>query len=169
MTDKKKEEQDSEAEAKATIDELEAALEVSSSSEKSANEQTRDSLLGGEVAFAGITLRPVTLSTLAMLEKLKSPLVSGDEQGDMMIEALIFVWIQSEDLDVVRAAILTSDMDSRISIEARALSLGDRLQVNDIQGLVDVVSKMLSESQVNKVEQIPDNDSKKHRAKSKNK
>ena len=105
------------------LNKLEEALEIGDSKQKDATEKTSEAMLGGEVEFAGLKLRPVTLSTLAMLEKVGSPLVSGEESGNMVIEALIFIWLQSEDLESVKAAVLTSDMDSRIVVEAKALEL----------------------------------------------
>tara|TARA_Y100000004_G_C8933276_1_gene420992 strand:- start:1120 stop:1593 length:474 start_codon:yes stop_codon:yes gene_type:complete len=150
------------------INELEKALAGDTEEAKKVDSAVKGANLGGETVFKGLKLRPVTLSTLAILEKLNSPLVTGEPNTNNVLEALIFIWVQSTDRKQVTAATLTSDLDSRINIEAEALSLGDRLSITDMQELVEVVTNMMSESQLTKVEAIPD-DSNKHAKKSKNK
>ncbi len=151
------------------LEDLEKLGEITNpETNKQRDEKVSDSLIGGTRTFKGLTLRPVTLSTLAMLEKLKSPLVTGEE-GDNVIEALIFLWIQSEEMKKVRAATLTSSIDSRMSVENAALELGDSIGITDMQEIVEVVSDMMNESQKTKVVQIPSDDHEQAQKQSKNK
>ena len=160
MTDKTKE-----------IEQLEKDLEdlgeITSVDNKDRDSSVSNALIGGQRNFKGLSLRPVTLSTLAILEKLKSPLVTGEE-GNNVIEALIFLWIQSEDISKVRAATLTSDIDSRMSIEGRALELGEKVGISDMSEIVELVTDMMNESQKTKVEGIPDENNTGAKKKSKN-
>jgi hypothetical protein len=103
------------------------------------------------------------------LEKLKSPLVTGEQAGNNVLEALIFLWIQSQDRKTVTAACLTSEIDSRINIEASALELGDELGLDDMEDLVEIVTSMMNESQATKVAAIPSDEGAQHKKKSKNK
>ena len=139
------------------IEDIDAVIRMAAGKEKSRHEDISNSLIGGATEFAGMTLRPVTLSSLAMLERIKSPLVTGeDEDIDMITEALIFLWMQSADPDSVRAAVLTSNIDSRITLEARALELGDNLSLSVMDVLVDTVTGMMNAAVGNKVETIPE-------------
>ena len=131
------------------IEDIDAVIRMAAGKEKSRHEDISNSLIGGATEFAGMTLRPVTLSSLAMLERIKSPLVTGTE-------ALIFLWMQSADPDSVRAAVLTSNIDSRITLEARALELGDNLSLSVMDVLVDTVTGMMNAAVGNKVETIPE-------------
>jgi len=140
-----------------SIADIDAVIKMANDKEQSRHDAISDSLMGGATEFAGMTLRPVTLSSLAMLERIKSPLVTGDEEGvDMITEALIFLWMQSADPDSVRAAVLTSNIDSRITLEARALELGDNLSLSVMDVLVDTVTSMMNAAVGNKVETIPE-------------
>jgi len=148
------------------LEELEALGGITNPNEER-DSAVKDSLINGIKLFKGLKLRPVTLSTLAILEKLKSPLVTGEE-GDNVIEALIFLWIQSEEISKVRAATLTSTLDSRISIENRALELGDKIEISDMNEIIDLVTDMMNESQQTKVQQVPNEDTEEATKKSKN-
>jgi len=142
-----------------SIEQFEKLIGKDAEQKEEANELTSSDMLGGTIKFNSLHLRPVTLSTLAMLEKLKSPLVTGEEEGaDMITEALVFMWLQSAPKNEVRAAVLSSKFDDRISIEAKALELGDDLGIENMDEMVDVVGKMMTEAQKNKVETIPDDE-----------
>ena len=150
-------------------EELEEILEIASAGAKKNDKNVKDALLGGGTVFKGVKLRPVTLSSLAILEKLGSSLITGEESGNHVMEALIFLWVQSEDQAIVRAAVLTSELDDKANVTAKALELGERLGISDMQELVDCMTTMMSDATSTKVEAIPSEEAKKHNAKSKNK
>jgi len=105
-----------------------------------------------------------------MLEKLKSPLVTGDVEGaDNVIEALLFLWIQTAPKSEVIANCLTSKIDSRITIEGKALELGDQLSLTAMEDLVNEVTDMMAEATKTKVDVIPSEKKAESKSKSKNK
>lgn len=150
------------------LEELEGILNEASKGAKKIDEGVKTALIGGGRKFKNVQLRPVTLSTLAILEKLGSSLMTGEE-GNHVMEALIFLWVQSEKPEIVRAATLAAHLDDKANVTAKALELGEKLEISDMQELVDCVSSMMEEASQTKVEAIPTDEAKKHRAKSKNK
>lgn len=155
-------------ETDADIAQLEQALAGETEENKKIDSAVKNANLGGMSSFKGLQLKPVTLSTLAILEKLKSPLVTGEQSSNNVLEALIFLWVQSAPKEEVTSKALTAPLDSRINVEVEALELGEKLGLTDMEELVDVVSGMMSESQLTKVQQIPNEELQKQN-KSKNK
>lgn len=112
----------------------------------------RDKIIDGWTTFKHLKIRPVTLSTLALLEQVGSSLVTGNVNADHVTDALVFLWIQSGDRgDVIKAC-----SNKNISlIQEKAFELGDELEIGEIEQVVEIVSEIMQASGKTKVIPIP--------------
>jgi hypothetical protein len=112
----------------------------------------RDNIIDGWTSFKHLKIRPVTLSTLALLEQVGSSLVTGNVNADHVTDALVFLWIQSGDRsDVIKAC---SNKNIAL-IQEKAFELGDELEIGEIEQVVEVVSEIMQASGKTKVIPIP--------------
>lgn len=116
------------------------------------DDELRSKLIDKKTIFKNISLRPVTLSTLALLEQVQSSLVTGNPNADHVTDALVFLWIQSAPRSEVIKACSKKDISL---IQEKAFELGDELQINDIEDVVEIVGEIMQASGKTKVIPIP--------------
>ena len=108
----------------------------------------------------GLELRPLTLSSLAMMQEAGCQIISGvnvDEMENMMLEILLFVYIHSADQDNLTKAICSS-ANPREALKMEALSMGLDISPKQIPTLVEEILKILTEATDTKVDPLPDED-----------
>ena len=114
--------------------------------------ELRDKLIDGWTAFKHLKIRPVTLSTLALLEQVGSSLVTGNVHADHVTDALVFLWIQSAE----RSEVIKACSNKNIAlIQEKAFELGDELEIGEIEQVVEIVSEIMQASGKTKVVPIP--------------
>lgn len=106
----------------------------------------------------GIELKPVTLASLAIMQEAGCELISGkeiDAMDNVMMEILLFVYIHSEELEVL-SEIISKAEDPKKAMKMRALTMGHEIQPDEIPALVNRIVNILSEATSTKVEPLPD-------------
>lgn len=137
------------------IDESELSSSEITERDKSINDRDsdlRDKIINGWTSFKHLKIRPVTLSTLALLEQVGSSLVTGNVNADHVTDALVFLWIQSAE----RSEVIKACSNKNIAlIQEKAFELGDELEIGEIEQVVEVVSEIMQASGKTKVIPIP--------------
>ena len=106
----------------------------------------------------GIQLRPVTLSSLAMMQEAGCQIISGlqaDEMDNLMLEILLFVYIHSADQDEITKTIC-SRHNPREAMKIAALNIGLDISPKQIPALVEEILQILTDATETKVDPIPD-------------
>jgi hypothetical protein len=114
---------------------------------------------------AGITMRPPTLGTIAVLTRLGNSLVTGDNltEDNLMMQCLIFMWVHTVDPDELHGTSLIADSGRNLAIERAALELGDKLPFTGVSAFEAVYTQLnewINKHVESKVEPIPDKDAK---------
>lgn len=150
----------------------EKAEDKSEDKEKSADEKFVDDLLvaegikKGDFAIAGIDLRPPTLSTLAILQRAKNALITGQnmDESEIMMQVLIFMYVHHAPQEEVHGAcLMTPSVGRNLTLDRKALELGEKLAFKspkDFVKLYEDLMKWLSHHMDLQVEPIPDDDKK---------
>jgi len=124
-------------------------------------EEVSSSLMGGKVVVAGRELKRVTLASLAVLQRIKSPLIMGvplkEIEDEMLTEALVFIYIHSVDIKKL-ASMVASSPNPRQLILARAIEFADDIEPNEIQGIVQRILELITRATATKVQPIPSDD-----------
>ena len=113
--------------------------------------------------ICGLKLRPPTLGSIAILNRCGNALVTGKEvtEEDIMLHCLVFLYVQSANIEEVHGAALISVDGRNLTLERKAVELGETLPFTGVQDFVDVyqgLAKWINKHVASKVEPIPDED-----------
>lgn len=128
-----------------TINDIEQGKE---SLEKAIN----DDLLGITPSILGRKVRPITLSSIILLQKTENELVSGkpiSECKDIILDSCRFVVLQSTTLS--EATKLAGDVDL---LTTKAYELADSIPLHQMDEFSDQVIKVISDAQKSRVEPV---------------
>ena len=106
----------------------------------------------------GIELKPVTLSTLAIMQEAGCQIISGidvEEMENLMLEILMFVYIHTEDHKILTKKIC-STANPKQEIKQAALGVGIEISPKEIPALVDQIITLLTEATSTNVDPLPD-------------
>ena len=106
----------------------------------------------------GIKLKPVTLSSLAIMQEAGCQIISGievEEMDNLMLEILLFVYIHTAEHDDL-TKVICSKGDAKQLIKQEALNIGLDVSPKEIPSLVDQIVTMLTEATATKVDPLPD-------------
>lgn len=135
-------------------DSLDDALNTLESAQKRLDSEIQDDLLGIRPVFLGMELRPIRLSSLALLQKTGNQIVSGKpvaECDDLLMDACKLVLLQS--IPLREAVILSKDLKE---FEFRAYELMETVPPDASQGFIDAILSLVSGTQNGRVEPIPE-------------
>ena len=107
----------------------------------------------------GVELKPVTLSSLALMQEAGCEIISGVDVNDMenlMLEILLFVYIYAEDHKVLTR--LACSKNGKIEMRERAFSLGLDISPKEIPKIVGQIVEILTDATSTKVDPMPDED-----------
>ena len=130
---------------------------------ESSEEKFIDSVISSKSKkIGGITLRPPTLATLAILMRSNNALVMGTSpsETEAMMHVLIFMYVHSAPTDELHGACITQAIEGKnLTLERKALELGEKMKFTSQQDFVklyeDLVS-WLAENMDLQVQPIPD-------------
>ena len=118
-----------------------------------------------EESVYGISLRPPSLGTIAILTKLKNSLVTGSmaDPDDLMMECLIFMYVHSAPMDEVHGAALLSHNGRSVALERKALEMAEKITFDGVENftsLFDQLNSWITKHIENRVEPIPKDNAK---------
>lgn len=127
------------------------------------DDQFLDGILGVNEVSSGLNLnlRPPTLSTIAILQRINSPIFTGasTNESETLIHGLIFIWMHTADVADVHSAALMTDSSGRNPIlEKKALELGEKIEAVKAQELLQSIVEYVTKHLEAKVEPIPPKD-----------
>lgn len=108
----------------------------------------------------GLDIKPVTLASLAFMQEAGSRLTSVhdvEEVENLVLEILIFLYVHTEEHDVLSGIICKSD-DPKGDLRKKAFDMGVDIVPNQIQKILDQIVEMLADATSTKVEPLPKED-----------
>jgi hypothetical protein len=114
----------------------------------------QNDLLGNGPTLLGMSLRPITLATLALLQQLDSDLLKGkaiEDCDNILLDCCRFVRMQTLPLKEA-----THLVRNRAAMDDAALALADKVPPYELESFVGLVTTALHSSMDNKVEPVPD-------------
>lgn len=109
-------------------------------------------MLGDEPTILGRTVRPVTLATVALLERIGSPLIAGvkiEATPEITMECLKFLVLQTGDLEEARQYSL-----NLAKLDTAALDLADSILPKEAEDVLNQIVSLLQDSMSTQVEPL---------------
>lgn len=119
------------------------------------NMTTNAGLLNPPTVLLGHKLRPITLASIALLQQLKSPLISGtviDQVENIILDCCIFIKVQSSSVKEATKLVF----GPKEALYESALELADSIAPNEIETVVSSIIALLRDSTSTRVTVEPD-------------
>ena len=127
------------------------------------NDDVIQKLLTGEEfteEVSGLKIRPVTLATLAFMTEAGCKLIQGvelEEIDNVILEILLFLYIHSEDHDVL-SKITCHEENPKAKIKQNAYQMGVDIEPNAIPKILEQIVDILQTATSTKAEPLPNED-----------
>jgi hypothetical protein len=137
-------------------DTTDTAVDYLESNEFQVMLEIQNDMLGSKPSILGRKLRPVKLSSLALLQKTNNELVSGklvEDCKNLILDSCKFVLFQSVPLkEALRLA------ESPEELNLKAYELADEVDPSQLEEFTQLVLGMINGASKNRVEPIPQKD-----------